>query len=459
MSQNVIPAPVLPRSVLHSLEPIGLGTAQVESLASYFCRLANSHACTTNDLTQLVIDKVAPGRWNTYQAGDGKSRFVWHERAVSGVGEGALTWTSVLSELTGVAGLDRLTLLPLRSVLAPKALMAQRARWCPHCLDEDQKCGRAPYLRLAWDVGINKVCANHGVPLISECCHCGLSNVRNNANFVVPGWCTACDHFLGCAEHHGPRRLLAGEEAVQLQQAQEIGELLAASSSDSHFGFQPDLNGVHDAIESLIEEMDGSVCAYFAKRIGVRKSTIHYWKSARSALTLDALTRVSIHCNLSLPELVQGSLAKWTAPSLQRQMSLSLDYPANPCHSKHKQRDWGAIRDFLNKELASPIVRSLAEVAEDLDIDDRHLYIRVTDEARMVGERYVQYLHEIAREREALYLAVLQETAREIHDEGEPVTVEAVTQVLGKPMVNSFRGLYSTLSQINSDLDAANDNL
>lgn len=40
----------VPRSILHAVMPIGLGTPQVESLTSYFCRLANSHACTTNDL-------------------------------------------------------------------------------------------------------------------------------------------------------------------------------------------------------------------------------------------------------------------------------------------------------------------------------------------------------------------------------------------------------------------------
>lgn len=448
-----------PRSILHALEPLGLGTAQVESLSSYFCRLANSHACTTNDLTQLVIDRISPGRWNTYQAGDGKSRFVWHERSVSGVGDGALTWASALSELTGIVGLDRLTLLPLRVVLAPKALMAHQARWCPHCLDEDLRSGRTPYLRLAWDIGVNKVCSEHGVPLVSRCGHCERSNVRNNANFVIPGWCTACDHYLGCPEPMGPKKRISDDENILLEQSKRIGELLAVVSSDFEQRHQPDLEKLHSAIEKLTEELDGGVCAHFAKRIGMRKSTIHHWRTERSTLTLDALARVSIHCDVSLPKLVQGCLEQWLAPTEMRQVGLRFNYPQTQQYRKPRQHDWLAIKNHLKLELTSPVVRSLAEIANGLDIDDRHLYIRVTDEARMIGERYVQHLYRQARQNELQQLNQLREVASAIRREGEYATVDAVTHVLGKSKVSSIRSLYSTLSQINSDLEAANEEL
>lgn len=448
---------VLPRSVLHALKPFGLGTPEVESLTSYFCRLANSHACTTNDLTQLIIDKVAPGRWNAYQQDEGKSRFVWHERSVSGVGEGALTWASMLSELTGVLGLDRLTLLPLRSVLAPKSLMALKARWCPHCLDDDQRSGRTPYFRLAWDIGANKMCVKHGIPLMNKCGHCDRSNIRNNANFVVPGWCTACDHFLGCPEHVGPRQLTSDIDNLSLEQSKMIGELLAVSSGYSLLSFHADLDSMHAAIEKLTEDLDGGICSHFAKRIGLRKSTIHYWKTERGPLTFEAMARISMHCNVSLPQLVQGNLSKWQMPSKLRQLGLSLTYPEKIGHRTARQHDWTAIRGLLNVELESPVVRSLADIARELDIDDRHLYIQVTNEARMIGERYVQHLHQLARQNELERLALLRDAAKFIREEGEYATVSSVKQVLGKSNVNAIRSLYTNLSVINSDLDAANE--
>jgi hypothetical protein len=447
----------VPRSLLHALTPIGLGTQEVESLASYFCRLANSHSCTTNDLTQLIIEKVEPGRWNTYQADDGRSRYVWHERAVSGLGEGALTWASILSELTGVKGLDRMTLLPLKSILAPKALIAQKARWCPHCLDDDQRAGRTPYLRLSWDVGVYKVCSKHQVPLRHECGHCGKSNVRNNANFVVPGWCTSCDHFLGCPEHAGPKSPIAPDEAILVEQAQAIDELLAASAADPSLGFTPDLQKLHLTIEELIHEMDGGICAHFAKRIGMRKSTIHHWKTEHSALTLDALTRIAIHCGVSPPALIQGNLGRWTPPPVSRQMALSLSYLPTENYRAPRQHDWLAIRAHLQAELGSANVRSLAQIAEDLDLDDRHLYIKATDEARMIGERYVQHLHALAREKELEQVNLLSQVSQELLNEGLGVTVEAITSMLGKSTVNSIRNLYTTLSNITSNLTAANE--
>ena len=106
----------------------------------------------------------------------------------------------------------------------------------------------------------------------------------------------------------------------------------------------------------------------------------------------------------------------------------------------------------------APVVRSLADIARELDIDDRHLYIQVTQEARMIGDRYVEHLHLQARRQENERLNELRSAARQILEEGEYVSVAAVTQLLGKSQVNSIRSLYSTLSHINAELDAANEN-
>lgn len=125
---------------------------------------------------------------------------------------------------------------------------------------------------------------------------------------------TACDHFLGYPVQSGPAQMQSGEDLVQIEQARRIGELLAVSSSNKLNSLQTDPEGLHRAIEKLIDEMDGGVCAHFAKRIGMRKSTIHHWKTSRSPLTLDALLRLSIMCNVPLYLLVQGCLEQWEPP-------------------------------------------------------------------------------------------------------------------------------------------------
>lgn len=440
---NSAGTPIVPRSALHSLEPMGLGSSEVESLTSYFCRLANSHSCSTNDLSQFIIDQVAPGRWNTYQSNQGKGRFVWFERSVSGLAEGALTWASVLSELTGVEGLDRLTLLPLRSVLSPKSLMAQNARWCPHCLEEDQAAGHSPYFRLAWDIGLVKQCAKHRVLLVHQCPHCAGSNVRHAASFVVPGWCTACDHFLGYPEQVGPRKPLPENlDEIQLRQAESVAELLTFSSSTR---FDARLECMHQSIETLCEELDGGVSAHFAKRLGVRKSTVHYWKVSRAPMTLDAVMRIAMQCEVPLVSLVQGSLENWTPPFEFKQQGLF--YPERPKYRQARGHDWAEIRSLLMKELKSPNVRSLTEIARELDIDDRLLYVQATHEARMIGDRFVKHLHDLAQQRQAQLSVELGEAAQIIRSQDGAVTVRNLTEVLGRSKINSVRGLYRAVSK------------
>ena len=154
---------------------------------------------------------------------------------------------------------------------------------------------------------------------------------------------------------------------------------------------------------------------------------------------------------------MQGRLEEWKAPSELRQLGLSFSYPQKQGHRSPRQHDWIGIRDYLRNQLESPVIRSLAEIASDLDIDDRHLYIQATNEARMIGDRYVQHLRRQAKKNESEKLHQLREAAKVIRQEGDSVTVGAVRQVLGRETVNAVRCLYSTLSRINSALEAANE--
>ncbi|MGB3288014.1 MAG: TniQ family protein [Burkholderiaceae bacterium] len=446
-----------PRSTLHALSPLGLGTPEVESLTSYFCRLSNSHACTTNDLAKFIIERIEPGRWETHQGTPGKSRFVWYQRSISGVGDSALSWAGMLSALTGVATLRQLTLLPLQGCIAVKGLMATQARWCPHCLADDQEKGRQPYFRLAWDIGLNKVCARHHTELVARCPHCSASNVRHTANFVVPGWCTACGCFLGNSIPEGPTAPPTVEQRLEIEQASHIGHLLAAMSvsSEAEPVFAPDIESFHQGVELLIGELDSGIAAHFARRLGVRKSTVHYWQTGRTPLTLDALVRMAMHCGVSLPNLLQGKLADWCPPPITQQLALQIDYPVSNQHRPKRQHDWGTIREQLRDELRQPEPRSVTDFAKALDIDVRHLYIQATTEARALGEYYVQHLHLRALKAQAAVRSELLQACEVLHENGESITVEQVAQLVEPRTLNSACHLYSVLSSLAGQ--AAND--
>lgn len=439
-----------PRSVLHALEPIGLGTPEVESLTSYFCRLANSHSCTTNDLAKFVIERIEPDRWNTYQMIFEKGRFVWYERSISGLGESALSWVSVLTALTGVSTLQQLTLLPLRDCVAAKGLMATQARWCPQCFAEDQACGHQPYFRLAWDIGINKTCVRHGVRLTARCPHCEASNVRHSATYVVPGWCTACGHFLGDATQ---TEAAACEPAkatptLEARQADCVGHLLESTSTPMEVGSLPvaQIDALHLAIEHLIENLDGGVAAHFARRLGLRKSTIHHWRTRHAPLTLDALVRIALHCGIALPSLVRGELEGWVPPSAGHQLALHLQLPPSARHRPKREHNWEAIRRLLHAELERPEPRSVTEIAQELDIDPRLLYIRATEEARRLGERYIFHRRMASHQRQLEIHHHLGLACDHLCASGEGITPEGIAQQLGPEILKKTRNMYTTLS-------------
>lgn len=396
-----------------------------------------------------MLEGIEPGRWATYDGAQGKSRFLWYQRAISGISEGALNWSSALSSLTGVPSLHRLTLLPLRCVLAAKGLMAKQARWCPPCLAEDKNNGQIPYFRLAWDIGQTKVCAQHGVELVARCPHCNGSNVRHKASVVVPGWCTSCDHFLGVSQSINPIESIQAEQAHETKQADCIGALLAVMSvSQPDDAFIPSLQAFHQAVVRLVAYMDGGVAAHFARRLGVGKSTVHYWGSAEAPLTLDALTRISQHCDVPLAKLVQGQLEDWTPPPAARQLALKLDCHPAPSYRKRREHDWVTIRAALEGELNRPAPRSVADIAKSLDIDERLLYIQASSLAQQLGKRRVRYLRECSSRSQASLHEQLRQACDQILENGEGVTVESVGQLVGWKTLNATRNLYTVLSNL-----------
>src|SRR6266851_2648608 len=113
-----------PRSRLYSLEPIGIGTPEVESLSSYLNRLAQAHCVTVNALIahELLPHVGTPAPPSVHPAptpprGGGRGLGQHLARQINGLGRIAATWVEGLEALTGRRDLRFLTLLTWRAVL------------------------------------------------------------------------------------------------------------------------------------------------------------------------------------------------------------------------------------------------------------------------------------------------------------------------------------------------------
>jgi hypothetical protein len=192
-----------PRSRLYRLEPIGIGTPEVESLSSYLNRLAQAHCVmVTTLITHELLPrlglpaspKVHPASTPARGGGRGLSQHL--ARQINGLGRIAATWVAGLEALTGRRDLRFLTLLTWQAVLPTRHLFAPRIRWCPACFEAQRMAGHPLSMPLVWTLNPVTGCARHRHPFQSHCpgCHQPLVAFSGCSR---PGYCSRCGAWLG----------------------------------------------------------------------------------------------------------------------------------------------------------------------------------------------------------------------------------------------------------------------
>jgi len=420
-----------PRSTLHALNPIGIGTGQAESLLSYYCRLAVSHAVSTTDLARFVIKEVQH---------DVISEFQWQRRNLSGVGEAAQTWAAWLSALTGVGDLDTLTLSRWSTVLPTLGLSPQSAHWCPHCLREDREAGRSPYFRLAWEVGPVNACELHKLTLVDTCPLCGQRHVRHHGEVVVPGWCTRCGAFLGDAE-------APAADAADLWVARQVGDWIAKQSNQLSM---PTPQTVLGTLNTLILGLDGGQYSRFAKRIGVSKNSVHGWLRLGVLPRLDAYLAMALHSGLSLDDVIRGHVEDWK-PKISTQVAMGFDLVQSKKKAAPREYDWPAIREALAGFLKRPEPISVAEACRRLEVDERRVYLQANDLARAVAARWKQHQSSLTAEKQSEAKAFLRATYQSLQREGRPFNLSEVRQVADPKVLGSINGMFGLIREVREE--------
>jgi len=421
-----------PRSTLHALEPMGQGTAQCESLLSYFCRLAVSHSVSTTDLAKFVVDRAGH---------DIRRDFVWQQRNLSGVGESARTWAAWLSELTGVGNLDALTLSAWSAVLPSRGLAPRRSHWCPHCLREDKESGSPPYFRLSWEVGPVQACYRHKVALVETCPHCNEVHVRHHGGIVVPGWCTRCGGFLGDAD-------TIPAEPPALWVARQVEDWIAHQMNTSGM---PEATTVLATLDALILGLDAGRYASFARRIGQAKSTVHGWLKKGGQPSLVAYLGMALHAGLSLDHVIRGDFAGWKPPTPAEQLVLDLGAGTHVKRDAPREHDWSAMRKELEGYLKLPDPISVAEAGRRLGVDDRHLYLRANDLARSLGERWKQHMLRQKTLHRDLAKSHLRAAYPEITNAGRPFNLTEVRQVVPAAVLSAVEGMFGLIQEVRDE--------
>jgi len=396
-----------PRSTLHALMPKGQGTTEVESLSSYFCRLAHSHGMTARNLAAWILEHYEQPI---------PDDFKWFRRSFSGMSAETEQLAAWLAELTGVANLDQLTLAPWRHLISNPGLTPVSDRWCPCCLAEDRVQKQSPYLRLNWDLAPVTACLRHKVALVSECPHCGKSNVRNRATTVVVGYCTSCGGFLGDAETEPatPQALWA---------ARQVAQMLATPPRIA-------VDGVTKLLEAIIEKMADGNAATFAQKLGLSKSGVWHWLRKGGLPTLPTWLSIARHGGISLEKLFAGELTDWKLPTEPVQFAMQLS--ASPRKGiQSRELDWDAIRQQLHLILAEEMPITLAEACQRTGVEHKLLYLRANTEARAIADRYRRHQAALKKDKEVRLQAQIGELIQGRLDAGyEGISAREVWQQL-----------------------------
>ncbi len=210
-----------PRTSFSGLEPLGVGTADVEALGSYIARLAASEGvdmATLLDRALVWLMASEPSRigehreWRPYGAG----RFCDLDA------EGAIAY--VLSNATGQEGLGALTLGSLKGAVSLRGLIADVRRWCPRCLAD------SGHERLGWRLRPVVACWRHRTRLEERCPECGKSGRPYAGSYRVDA-CPFCGRSL--AGRHGERAA-----ARDIRTAESAADLLASKEQIADIGPQ-----------------------------------------------------------------------------------------------------------------------------------------------------------------------------------------------------------------------------
>ncbi len=191
-------AEIPPRSGLHNLAPLGIGTASVECLTSYINRLAWMYRVGPR---VLVAEAIVPHLKGSHYIRSSLYHLAGFCRRgamnVNGTGEVPFDWSDALGHLTMRSDLQTLTGNRWASHLPTRGFLRATPAWCSTCIHEWRERGLPIYQPLVWMLQVVTICPQHRRRLEEQCPHCQKSQSVIAVNRTQPGSCTQCKRWLG----------------------------------------------------------------------------------------------------------------------------------------------------------------------------------------------------------------------------------------------------------------------
>jgi len=407
-----------PHSRLYALEPLGMGTSNIESLTSYVTRLAGAHSVS---LRTLVLQQLLPQLKCDYLSNPLKNSLdaFWIEaaRALNGTGTLAKDWAYALERLTLRTDLQFLTLLPWASVLTQQRLLRITRAWCPDCFMEWQTAGQPIYEPLLWNVSAVFLCPRHQRPLLEKCPHPDCqATLPVLASHFQPGYCSKCARWLGVVPDPPDLSSTTGQWRWRIWVAETVGELVAHNMD---LKLLPHLRNIPDLIAASLEQVADSRMQNLAEKLQLSRRTVNAWKLGRQVPQIESLMRLCYCCGVSLYDLFT---LQFGTLNLDKLKTRSLpDIPSPTRNRRHRiPIDLVSIRQSLEAVLAQneQPPPSMREVARRLNHSPRELREYFPELCRAISKRRKNYYKIRGKEKLEQQKEQVRQTILEIHSQG-----------------------------------------
>jgi transcriptional regulator with XRE-family HTH domain len=442
-----------PHSRLYALEPLGLGTPNIESLTSYVSRLAEAHSVS---LRTLVIQELLPLLKRDYlfnPFGNSLDAF-WIEaaRALNGTGILATDWAQALECLTLRTDLRFLTLLPWAAVLTQQRLLRITRAWCPDCFVEWQAAGRPIYEPLLWNMSAVSLCLRHQRTLLEQCpypdCHATLPVL---ASRFRPGYCSKCSRWLGITPDPPDPSRATEEWHWHVWVTETIGELV---SHNIDLAATPHLGNIPDSIAAYREQATNCSVQNLAERLQLSRRTVNAWRSGQQIPQIESLARLCYCCGVSLYDLF--TLRSGTLNLVQLRIRSLPEIP-NPTTKRRRRIPFDAIR--IRQSLEAVLVQeeqpppSMRTISKCLNYSPRELREHFPRLCRAISNRCKNY-YMVRREQKSLQLKEeVRRATLEIHSQGSYPSWQKVGSLLSDPAAMRAPGISRFWREVLQELE------
>lgn len=418
----------LTHSRLFPLRPIGIESAQVESLTSYIMRLADAHS--VHPYT-MIYKELAPrlNRPFLYKNGELVGPFGPRSVALNGITPTASLLVEILEQLTLRRDLRFLTLLTFAEVLSLRNLVKPAQAWCPECYQAWRDAGHIIYTPLLWAFACVKVCPVHSRYLHFQCpdprCNRKLPALTLQGRI---GYCPRCRQWLGSTPHEAERIIRSEDEWVwQKWVATTVGEILASAPDLST---PPLRTGFAKAVATLVREKNGSPLQ-LARQLHVHQMSVFQWRNGQKSPQLETLLRISAYSGISPVSLMTGNIE---GPLLfQKRFQLDISPFLTEPKTRRGRIDIEKVLDALEAALTEDPPPSRSEVARRLGFAPDNLNKLCPGQCRAIAARHREYLSKRRAEGVKMRCEQVKQAVRLLYNQGRFPSKRQIEMTLNKP--------------------------